>query len=476
MENEIQKHKHCCFCGKSEVQTNFLLRSPVAENLYICPNCIIKLYNYCDTLDKEYDLGFAQEKQKMIPLNKAVKSLVNKKDEDKKKQILKTPESIKSFLDDYIIGQDIAKKILSVAVYNHYKKIEWNEKNDNNTKDWTELEKSNVILLGDTGTGKTLLAKTIARLLDVPFTIVDANSFTQAGYVGEDVESILSRLLQICDFDVKKAERGIVFVDEIDKIACKQGANSSITRDVSGEGVQQALLKIIEGAEVRVPPEGGRKRPDAKMITVNTKNILFICGGAFDGLYNIVKKNHGTKNKTIGYTKNFNNDEKSEVEEITKDNYLNFVDTEDLQKYGLIPELIGRLPIVTHTDKLSKNAMVQILTEPKNSIVKQYKQLFELSDKKLIFKKDALDFIAEKAIVTKTGARGLRSLMENIMTDIMFTMPSDSKKQFIITKSFVQNKLEKHHQKQNSEKNDCANVDTEKVFEITTTAEHKQAV
>ena len=340
------------------------------------------------------------------------------------------PKEIKAFLDEYVIGQDEAKKRLSVAIYNHYKRI--------NSSDDTpvEINKANTILVGPTGVGKTALVQTIAKLLDVPFTIVDATVFTQAGYVGEDIESILTRLLQVADYDVDKAERGIVFIDEIDKIA-KKGDNPSITRDVSGEGVQQGLLKLLEGTIALVPPQGGRKHPEQKMISVDTKNILFICGGAFDGIEKIIARRYNTQ--TVGY-----NNEVAENRLKIKNNIISKVKSEDLKTYGLIPEIVGRLPIVTYVNELSKEDLERILIEPKNALTKEYQYLLSLDNIKLKFDKDAIETIAEKAIENKTGARGLRSIMEDIMNETMFEAPSENKKKTIkVNKEFVEEQLEK---------------------------------
>jgi ATP-dependent Clp protease ATP-binding subunit ClpX len=337
------------------------------------------------------------------------------------------PIDVKKFLDEYVIGQDEAKKFLSVAVYNHYKRITNISKKDDGSVD---IDKSNVILVGETGTGKTLLAKTIARMLKVPFAIADATVLTEAGYVGEDVESILSRLLQDADFDVAKAERGIVFIDEIDKISRKSD-NPSITRDVSGEGVQQALLKLLEGATVSVPPQGGRKHPEQKMIQVNTKNILFICGGAFDGIDKIIERRVNTA--AIGYN--------SSQHRINDGNWLQYISPLDLKRFGLIPELIGRFPVITYLNPLDEETLRRILTEPKNALIKQYVRLFEIDGVKLSFDKKALDFIVEKALEYKLGARGLRSICEAIMTDAMYELPSSNEKEFKVTLTYAREKF-----------------------------------
>lgn len=345
-----------------------------------------------------------------------------------KEQVPK-PIEIKEYLDQYVIGQDEAKKFLSVAVYNHYKRLMQEKSNDD-----VEIEKSNIIMVGYTGTGKTLLARTIAKKLHVPFTIVDATVLTEAGYVGEDIESILTRLLQVADYDVKAAERGIVFIDEIDKIA-RKGDNPSITRDVSGEGVQQGLLKLLEGSVVNVPPQGGRKHPDQKMIAVNTQNILFVCGGAFDGIEKKIASRLNTR--VVGYNA------AKENEEVDKKNLLQYIAPQDLKSFGLIPEIIGRLPILTYLEPLDKDALRRILTEPKNSIIKQYNKLFKMDQIDLTFEDDVLDYIVDKAIEFKLGARGLRSITETIIMDKMYEMPSKNDKKLQITLDYAQSKIEK---------------------------------
>ena len=341
---------------------------------------------------------------------------------------LPKPDEIKAYLDQFVIGQDTAKRYLSVAVYNHYKRL--NQKRD----DDIEIEKSNIIIVGPTGTGKTLLAKTIARMLKVPFAIVDATVLTEAGYVGEDIESLLTRLLAACDYNVAEAERGIVFIDEIDKIA-RKGDNPSITRDVSGEGVQQGLLKLLEGSVVNVPPQGGRKHPEQKMIAVDTKNILFICGGAFEGIERKIAQRLNTH--VVGYGGG------NHVSKAERDKLLHFVAPQDLRSYGLIPEIIGRLPILTNLEPLDRDALLRILTEPKNAIVRQYKKLLEMDGVELVIEDDVLEFVVDKAIEYKLGARGLRSLFETIMIDVMYQAPSLGKKKYVLTREFAQRQLSK---------------------------------
>lgn len=399
-----RKEIKCSFCGRGKSEVNVLIAGVTG---HICDNCITQ----AQSIIKE---EIAQKAQKQLESN----------------LVLQKPFEIKNYMDNYVIGQDQAKKVLSVAVYNHYKRLL--QKPD---EDEVEIEKSNIVLVGETGTGKTLMAKTIAKMLNVPFCIADATILTEAGYVGEDVESILSRLLQAADYDVSRAERGIVFVDEIDKIARKSD-NASITRDVSGEGVQQALLKLLEGSEVNVPPQGGRKHPEQKLIQINTRNILFICGGAFDGIQRIIERR--VKSSTIGYSTNMENDN------FDKENILQYVSPQDLKTFGLIPELIGRFPVLSYLNPLDKETLRRILTEPKNALIKQYVKLFEMDGVKLTFEKKTLDFIVDKAMEYKLGARGLRSICEAILTDLMFELPSDNKmKAFNVTMNYANEKFSK---------------------------------
>lgn len=399
MDNKIKMDK-CSFCGREKREVNLLI---AGIDGHICDRCAEQAHSIIQEEIKR-DSRFELDGIKLLK-----------------------PKEIKEFLDQYVIGQDHAKKILSVSVYNHYKRLTQGTDDDE-----TEIEKSNIILVGETGTGKTLLARTIAKMLHVPFTIVDATVLTEAGYVGEDIESLLTRLLQVADYNVEAAERGIVFIDEIDKIA-RKGDNPSITRDVSGEGVQQGLLKLLEGSIVNVPPQGGRKHPEQKLIPVDTKNILFICGGAFDGIERKIANRLNTK--VIGYSAAKNADR------IERENLLQYVAPQDLKAFGMIPEIIGRLPVLAYLEPLDKDALRKILTEPKNSVIKQYKKLFKIDGIDLQFDEEALQFIVDKAIEFKLGARGLRSICETIMNDAMFYSPSEKMDTLRITKEYAEEKL-----------------------------------
>ncbi|EEK15145.1 ATP-dependent Clp protease ATP-binding subunit ClpX [Capnocytophaga gingivalis] len=398
----------CSFCGRHSGKDVFLVSSGVESNVYICNYCIEQAGSIWRSEIEN------NKKKAIMAMNKDL--------------LLKKPTEIKSFLDQYVIGQEATKKVLSVAVYNHYKRL-LQERDEHEV----EIQKSNIVMVGQTGTGKTLMARTIAQMLNVPLAIVDATVFTEAGYVGEDVESILTRLLQAADYDVDRAERGIVFIDEIDKIA-RKGDNPSITRDVSGEGVQHALLKLLEGSIVNVPPKGGRKHPDQKYIEVNTEHILFIAGGAFDGIEQIIAKR--MNRQAVGY----NTSKETRVDD---KNLLQYVTHKDLKDFGLIPEIIGRLPVLTYMNPLDESTLRMILTEPKNAIIKQYIKLFGMDDIALSFEEEALNFIVEKALEYKLGARGLRSLCESILTDAMFQLPGTEEKSLVVTRAYAQEKLTK---------------------------------
>ncbi len=397
---------HCAFCGRNRDEVKILI---AGQEGHICENCV---EHAREIIDQEIS----------VRQDKTMGSF---------KLSVKKPMEIKEFLDEYVIGQDEAKKVLAVAVYNHYKRLTFREQD---TPSDVEIDKSNIIMVGETGTGKTLLAKSIARMLNVPFAIVDATVFTEAGYVGEDVESILTRLLQVCNYDVAAAERGIVYIDEIDKIA-RKGDNPSITRDVSGEGVQQGMLKLLEGSDVLVPPQGGRKHPEQKLVKINTQHILFICGGAFDGIQRIIGRR--IQSNTIGFHVD------KEEQEFRQKNLLQFVNATDLKQFGLIPELLGRLPVVTHLDPLDIETLKSILTKPKNALIKQYKRLFELEGIDLTVEEPALDFMVEKAMEYKLGARGLRSICESILTDAMYELPTSGLKTFNLNLEYAKRNFEK---------------------------------
>ena len=403
---------HCNFCGRSEDEVRILL---TGLHGYICDDCVDSAYH---VIEKSLGVKPREKEEKKSPVPDF--------------RSMPKPTEIKAFLDNYVIGQDDAKMTLAVAVYNHYKRL--GQKVEAADENKVEIEKSNIIMVGSTGTGKTLLARTIAKLIQVPFTIVDATVFTEAGYVGEDVESILSRLLQVADYNVEKAQRGIVFIDEIDKIARKRD-NPSITRDVGGEGVQQGLLKLLEGSMVNVPPKGGRKHPDQDYIHVDTRNILFICGGAFDGIEQKIAQRLNTH--VVGFQSVQN------IMKIDKDNLMRYVMPQDLKSFGLIPELIGRLPVLTYLNPLDREALHRILTEPKNSIIKQYQELMSMDGIQLTFEDDALNYIVDKAVEFKLGARGLRSIVESIMRPVMFELPSQKVKKYAVTKAYAEEQLNK---------------------------------
>lgn len=419
-------NQKCSFCGGPHTMDAALVPSPLDPDAMICTDCVMQIADMIKSMEPEV-ASKGKGKGDAVSAKVAMKKVPK-------------PKQIYEFLNQYVIGQDDAKKYLSVAVYNHYKRLAQKNEPKNADADGedndVDIEKSNIIIVGPTGTGKTLLAKTIARLLNVPFTIVDATVLTEAGYVGEDIESLLTRLLQAADYDVEKAERGIVFIDEIDKIA-RKGDNPSITRDVSGEGVQQGLLKLLEGSIVNVPPQGGRKHPEQKMIPVNTKDILFICGGAFDGIERKIA--HRLNTHVVGYSTD------ASKQKIKRDNYLQYVAPQDLKSFGLIPEIIGRLPILTHLDPLDRNALRRVLTEPKNAITRQYQKMFEMDGVTLTFDPEALDLIVDKAIEYKLGARGLRSIVESIMVDAMFEIPSTKIKKLNITRDYAMEKILSAH-------------------------------